>query len=270
MPNANLTTGQPLPGFFGYVDYNTQGAGQAPTKHALLWGFMTAAAQATPNSPLLPASQQEADDLFGRGSDLANAYAAAVAQPESQGADVWCVPLVAPSGGVASTYVLTVLVGATNPTKSGTLQLWINSVQLPAVGYTTSDTATTIGDALAAAITANKDLPIASAVNVAGVVTITYIHKGTTGEDLPMRCNISPSGSGVNLSPGTATFANSAGATGSVKFVFGAQSVSAAITSGDASTVVAASVIAAFNGDTYPLRAQAGTTASKVDLLFAA
>ena len=108
MPNGNLTTGQVLPGFYGFVDYNAGGSGVAPALRALLWGYIGATAQRTPNQPFLPASQQEVNDACGRGSDLARMYSAAISQPEAQGAEVWLMPVVEPSGGVASIYKLKV------------------------------------------------------------------------------------------------------------------------------------------------------------------
>lgn len=270
MANPNLTSGQVLPGFWGKVDYNAQGSGTAPTKRVLLWAYMGASAQWTPNVPRLPASQQEADDGGGRGSDTANGYAATVSQPEAQDAEVWCMPLTAPSGGVASTYALKVFVANTNPGKSGTLQFWINSVQLPAVGFSASDTASTIASALNDAINSNLDLPCTSTVST-DTVTVTYIHKGTTGEDLPMRCNISPNGSGVTLSPGSIALVGApAGSAGSIAVTFGAQTVSAAIDPAVQTTaaLAIAQVISAFNSDTYALYAVAGAS-GVATLLFA-
>lgn len=270
MPNPNLTSAQVLPGFFGYVDYNAQGAGVEPTRRALLWGYITSSAQRTPNQPFLPASQQEANDGCGRGSDLARAYAAAVSQPESQGAEVWLMPITAPSGGTASVYKVKVFVSNTNPAKAGTLQLWIASRPVAAVGFTTSDTATSIGAALAAAINATQDLPLGTATASSGEVTIPYIHKGLTGEDLPLQCQISPSASGVQLSPGQALFATAATGAGSVRFGFGALSVSASLSGGETAAQVATAVAAAFNADTYPLYAAVdGTTPQQVNLFFA-
>lgn len=270
MPNANLTSSQVLPGFFGYVDYNAQGAGVEPSRRALLWGYVTSSAQATPNLPFLPASQQEANDMAGRGSDLARSYAAAVSQPESQGAEVWLMPITPPSGGVASVYKLKVYVSNTNPSKAGSLQIWIASRPVAAVGFTTSDTATSIGAALAAAINATTDLPLATATASSGEVTLTYVHKGLVGEDLPIQAAISPSGSGVKLSPGQATFATAATGAGSVRVAFGALSVSTTLSGGETAAQVASAVAASFAADSYPLTAEVDSlTNTQVNFYFA-
>lgn len=266
MANTNLTSGQVLPGFFGFVDYNSQGSTPLANNKVLLWAYQTAAAQRTPNQPFLPASQQDVDDGCGKNSDARGFYAAAISQPEAQGAEVWVLPLTAPSGGVQSTYTLTVY---GTPTKPGTLQLWIDSVQVPAVGFTTSDTPTTIAAALATNITSMVNLPLASAVAAAAVVTLTYVHKGTTGEDLPMRATVTPNGSGVNLSPGQALFANSPVGAGSVAISFGALTVSTALAGGETASQVASLVAASFNASTYPLTAVVdGITPQKVDFYF--
>ena len=67
MGNPNLSSGQVLPGFFGSVDYNGEGAGAGANNRVLLWGYVGATAQRTPNQPFLPTSQQDADDGCERG-----------------------------------------------------------------------------------------------------------------------------------------------------------------------------------------------------------
>ena len=196
--------------------------------------------------------------------DLTRAYRATLSQPESQGAEVWLMPIVAPSSGVQSTYLLSVL---GTPTKPGTVQLWINSEAVPAVGFTTTDTASTIATNLAAAISSMLDLPIASAAAVSGVITITYKPKGTTGEDFPIRGRIDPAGSGINLSLGTLAFATNATGAGTVRVAFGALSVSTAIANTDTPTAIAAKVVASSVADSYPLTAQVNSDPTKADLL---
>lgn len=265
MDNPNLGSGQVVPGFFGYIDYNAQGGSAAASRRALLWGYVGSTAQRTLNQPWLPSSQQEADDGCERGSDLARFYAAALSQPGATDAEVWLMPIAAPSGGVASVYKYTVI---GTPLKPGTINLAVSSQSIAAVGFTTSDTASTIATALAAAITALKDSSIASAAAVGAVITVTYKHKGTTGEDFPVRCDISPSGSGMVLSPGTLTIAVNATGAGSIKVAFGALSVSTAIANADTPAQMAAKVIASFNADSYPMAAQANAVPEKVDLVF--
>jgi len=266
MPSQNLTSGQVLPGFYGFVDYNAQGGGNEPNLRLLIWGLVSAVAQRTPNQPFQPASQQEVDDGTGRGSDLANYYAAAIAQPEAQGCEVWCMPIVEPSGGVASTYKVTIF---GTPTKPGTIQLWLGSQAVPAVGFTTSDTPTTIATALATQLNLMLDSPIGTVTSALGVVTIPYRHKGQTGEDFPIRNNISPNASGIDVSPAQLVFLNSAVGAGTVKVTFGAISVSTVLAGGETAAQVAAKVAASFNSDSYPMNAVIdGGNPAQVNLLF--
>lgn len=267
MPAANLTSGQVVPGFYGFVDYNAQSGGLEPNLRLLIWGLVGAAAQATPNQPFQPASQQEVDDATQRGSELANFFAAAVSQPDAQGAEIWCMPIVEPSGGVASTYSITIF---GTPTKPGTIQIWIGSQAVPAVGFTLSDTPTTIATALAANLNQMLDLPIGTVTSALGVVTIPYRHKGQTGEDFPIRCNVSPNQSGITVSPAQAKFTNAAVGAGSVRISFGALSVSTVLAGGETAAQVATKVAASFNADSYPMTAVVdGGDPTQVDFLFA-
>ena len=270
MANRNLTSGQVVPGFFSSVDYNTKGGGSAPTKRCLVWGTIKSTAQRTPNLPFLPDSQQDADDGCGRGSALANYYAAAVSQPEAQGAEVWLMPIAENSAGVASVYKIKVFVSSTNPSKPGTATVWFGSIKAAEVGFTTTDTASTIASALNTALNANLDLPIGTCTVSTDTVTIPYVTKGTEGEDFPVRVNISPNGSGVAFSPGQALFATNSVGAGSVKFQFGALSVSATLAGSETAAAIATLAAAAFNADSYPLYAAVdGTTAAQCNLFFA-
>lgn len=266
----NLTSGQVVPGFFSQIDYNTQGGGSAPNLRLLIWGLITASAQRTPNQPFLPASQQDVDDGCGRGSDAANTYAAALSQPEAQGAEVWVMPIAENAAGVTSTYKLKVYVANTNPAKSGTMVVWINSEKAAEVGFTPADTASTIATALNDALNDNLDLPIGTCTVATDTVTIPFKHKGEDGEDLPIRCNISPNGSGVTLSPGQILCATNATGAGSVKVGFGALAVSTQLAGAETPAQVATKIAASFNADSYPLRAVVdGSTPAQVNLIFA-
>lgn len=86
---------------------------------------------------------------------------------------------VAASGTVAFT---------ATPTESGTLYITVgsyinNRYEIP---VTTSSTATTLGDALEAAITADTNSPV-TAVNTTGSVALTAKNKGTEGNGIGLR-----------------------------------------------------------------------------------
>lgn len=268
--NKNLTSGQVLPGFWGKIDYNSAAPAGPPNLRSLLWGYIGASAIATPNAPVRPSSQSDCDALCGgANTDLARAYSAAISQPGADGADVWIMPIVPITGGVQSTYALTVIVSNTNPAKAGTLQVWVASQQIAAVGFTTTDTATTIGAALAAALTAQQYIPLASAIAAAGVVTLTYLPKGTTGEDLPIRAQVSPSsGTGVNLSPAQILFATAATGAGSVVLNVGGVTITTAIANADTAAAIATKVVASVNASTYPVTAAIDSVSTATVNLF--
>ena len=92
-------------------------------------------------------------------------------------AKVWALPVAETTGGtpVAATSVLTI---ATTPTGVGTVSVTIAGV-LCEFTFTTTDTVTTIGDGITAAINAKVDLPC-TAANAVGVVTVTAKLKGTS------------------------------------------------------------------------------------------
>ena len=73
-------------------------------------------------------------------------------------------------------------------TASGTITVYIDSIKNGKyeIAVTSGDTATIIGDALEAAITANLDSPV-SASNTAGTVTLTALNGGTEGNDISIK-----------------------------------------------------------------------------------
>lgn len=266
---GNLTSSQMLPGFYSYIDFNAAGAGTEPELRALLWGYAKSTAQKPFNKPFKPAGQQEADDGCGRGAELASFHASAVSQPESQGAEVWLLPIAEPSAGVKSVYKLKVILTGANPAKAGTLRLWFKSQLLAEVGFDTSDTAATIATALNTAINLNRlDLPLDAATVLSDVVTLTYAHKGANGEDLPLECEITPDGSGVGLSPAQLDFATNAIGAGTVRVSTGALSISTAVANADTPVAIAAAVVTSWNADAYPLYAAVDGSDNTIANLF--
>lgn len=259
--NPNLTAAQVLPGFYGSLDYNSGSAGAEPNNRALVFGIIGSTALRSPNQPFLVTSQQQADDDTEAGSDLACALAAAMAQqPEAQGAELYAVPLVEPSGGVASVYKLKVIGTAT---KDGSIDLSICSLAVPSVGFTSGDVAADIATDLAAAIqTLDDKLPIGTVTVATDVVSIPLRHKGIQGEDFPMRCKVSPTGTGITVSPAQLAVTGAASGAGSVKVEYGAQTISTAIANADTAAQIATKIANAFNAESYGLKASVsgGTT----------
>jgi phage tail sheath gpL-like len=103
----------------------------------------------------------------------------------SGGVECWVSPQSEP-GGAQAAGTLTV----TGPsTAAGEIHLYIAGQKTPAIAVASGDTATVIGDAIVAAITADKTLPV-TAVNAVGTVTVTAKTDGTYGNNINMSLNL--------------------------------------------------------------------------------
>lgn len=127
------------------------------------------------------------DTYFGQNSMLAGMIRAA--KKENQVTRMDAIALDDNGSGVAATGT-TVITGTA--TASGTLEVIIGSEtnHKYSIAVTSGDTATVIGDAIAAAVNGDGDCPT-TAANVTGTVTMTADNKGTLGNDI----GISVSGS---------------------------------------------------------------------------
>lgn len=210
VPFNNIPANLRVPLFFAEVDNSQANSGQQ-TQRALIIGQITSTGVATPNVPIISQGPSDAINQGGAGSMLA-LMTAAYRKADTFG-EVWYLPLadavasVAAAGSVA-------LSGA--PTAAGVISLYIAGtvVSVP-VGI--ADTPTTLAAALAAAITANPNLPVTAIVDVATVtkVDITAKNKGLAGNDIDLRLNYGGSAAGEAMPAGiTATIvAMAAGAT---------------------------------------------------------
>ena len=103
--------------------------------------------------------------------------------------EVFVFPIRLASGDAAeSTLTVTAV-----PTTAGTLAIYISGVRIP-VTLTTGLSVTQVAEAIVAAINAETSLPC-TAANTLGVVTITVKWYGTSGNDLQIDLNISPTDS---------------------------------------------------------------------------
>lgn len=123
----------------------------------------------------------QATEAFGVGSILDNMFAALFRN--NQYTEKWAIAL----DDEGTDYATGTIVVSGTATESGTLHLYLGGVHIK-VGVATSDTASDIGDAIEAAVTARPDLPV-SASNSNGTVTFTYKNAGTVGNYYDMRAN---------------------------------------------------------------------------------
>ncbi len=159
-----------------YVEVDSSKAGlPSNVRPTLLVGVQNPASgsfksTATADVPIPIASQEQANYAFGTGSMLANMFKAYFRN--NWAGQVYGLPLAEGTTGATGTITVT-----SAPTSSGTLHLYIGGahVSVPLVG---TETVTTAGDAIEAAIEADVNLPF-TAANAAGTVTLTAKAKGT-------------------------------------------------------------------------------------------
>lgn len=139
----------------------------------------TAVGSAVNNTLYRVTSPADVIALAGQGSLLHRQAIAWFAQ--NKVTETWIAVLGDDGAGVAATGTIAL----TGPaTAEGTFPLYVGGYRVP-VAVTVGMTATQLGDAIAAAITALPDLPV-TAANVTGTVTFTFRHKGLTGNGYPI------------------------------------------------------------------------------------
>lgn len=178
IPINLLTPGQ-------YVEFDNSKAVRGLVtmpQRILLIAPMLAAGTATANTPWQLANLAEAVTKLGAGSIGAMMAEAMLRVTDT--IETWVLPIADSGGGVQATGTI---VFSGTPTAAGTIQLYIAGRRMQ-VAVTTSDTATTIATAVAAAINAESGLPSTASAST-GTVTVTSRHKGTLGNDIDMRVN---------------------------------------------------------------------------------
>jgi phage tail sheath gpL-like len=189
------------------LDYVSHSRGASPANRAgLLIGMRHSSGLAISDVPYEITSEDQADDLFGEGSEVSVmcrvtfAVWRALEQQQLGGAGrLYAIGVAEPGAGVSATGTITV----TGPaTESGTFDVIIGGVRCP-VNVTSGDSANTIAAAISASI-AQRRLQIAATAGVAGaVVTVTYRHKGASGNELSLMLDQAqrlPTGVGVTMS----------------------------------------------------------------------
>lgn len=168
---------------FVTAEFNSTRASQGPAQlpfRGLLIGQKTSAGTAAANSIVRCTNKNDAKTLCGRGSMLARMAEAWFT--ENQYTELWLGVLADNGSGVAATGTHTV----TGPaTAAGTIPLYIAGVFVP-VAVANGDTQNTIASAIAAAVTANPDLPVSAAAST-NVVTYTAKNAGTNGNYIDIR-----------------------------------------------------------------------------------
>jgi phage tail sheath gpL-like len=188
-----------IPGAFIEFDNSLAGSGQFAHK-IIVMGQMLATGTATAKVPVQVSSADQAKTLFGQGSMLAGMFTALLAAERF--VEVWGMPLVDVAGNKAAGPC-----AFTGPaTAAGNINLMIGGHRI-SVAIAKDDADTVIATKVAAAITADKDVPV-TAVAAVAVVTVTCRWVGETGNNIDLRVNyyageVLPAGVGVTITPMT-------------------------------------------------------------------
>ena len=171
-----------------YVEFDSSRAQQGPSVlayTALIIGPKLAAGSAAVHTVQRVTSDEQAVELFGAGSILAQMCAAfRAANPTT---DLRAVAVADDDAGVAATGEI---LFSGSATVAGTLALYIGGRAVK-VGVTTSMTAADLATAVAAKINADTSLPVTAGVDgvETGQVNLTARHKGECHNELDVRLN---------------------------------------------------------------------------------
>jgi len=273
--NPDLPTSYQVPGVYTFLSR----LGTIPiadNRRLLLLGYKTSAGSKPAGLPVRLLSESDAVQFAGTGSDIHRMYRALASQlVGGSGADVWMMPMNAPSG-TAQTRTIKVLqapngaalgTGNTGAVAAGIWTLWICGYRFDCQIANGDTYATIAANMLAQILTLQDVLPCTAAVST-DTITLTARHAALTSADLPIMSAFSSASMALAASPGTLTFATTASGAGSFTLYVARQSVSTSIADTDAPTAIAAAAIVSINAaSAFPVTA-AQTGASAVVTLF--
>lgn len=161
------------------ISFN-QGASTAAIggRDALLVMPMTSAGTYTANT--VYEVRRESDVRTGAGAGSPLHRAARFFLKANNRGKLFVLPYAATSGGSPAAATATITVSGT-PTATGTIRVWVCG-EMMTIGFKSTSTATTIGDAIEAAINAKTHLPL-TAANSTGTVTLTAKIAGASQGD---------------------------------------------------------------------------------------
>ena len=238
--------------------------------------------------PTLLIDQGSVNLLYGASSDLACQFAHAASQNAAAGGggiEIWGVAIAEPAGTPATKLIKVVAQpnddgtpgSNTSAQAAGYLDVYVAGWK-HAVPVSSGDTFAVIAASIASVITAALqapqnpyNTPIASA-SAGGTATVTLTtHKGVSGNDLPLRVDVSNPAMKIRCSPGTLSFTNAVNPDGVVQLTAGTLTAPAAVTNGFTISQSAAAIAAVVRAGDYNLTCYDNSVAvaGQVVLLFA-
>lgn len=176
----NIPSDIRVPLFYAEVD-NSMANMATEVMRTVLFGQMLSTGTGTANALTFVSRTDDAKTLYGESSILARMHEAYRAIDPF--GEIWCVGVADAAGTPA-----TGSIAFTGPaTANGTINLYIAGQKI-AVSVTSGDSATTIGEAVEAAVNAETSLPV-TASDATGTVTFTAKHDGTLGNDIMIQLN---------------------------------------------------------------------------------
>jgi len=273
--NPDLPVSYQVPGV--YVFLSRAGAAPPATNRRVLFlGYKTSAGTAPAGTPLRILSEDDIVQAAGKGSDLHRMYRSFVAQSASTGADIWIMPMSAPSG-TAQTRLIKFMEApsgavlgstGTGASAAGFVTVWIAGYRFD-TQIANGDTYATIAANVCAQIQANQDnLPCTATVGT-DTITLTARHAALTSADLPIMVTFSNTAMLVAASPGTLTFSGAASGAGAATVGIATQSASTSIANLDTANAINANLLAAINAaSAFPVTAAQPSTPGAVTTLF--
>lgn len=172
-----------VPLFFAEFDNSraVQGGALQEYKTLMIGPKLAAGTKAALSAPELITNEDQAKELFGAGSVLADMAVKYLKQTKI--IPLYCVAVEDLLAGVKADGLIT-FGGA--PTKAGVISFMIGGKNVK-IGVTTTDTPSTLATALAAAIMADADFVVTAATNAnPGEVIITAKNKGEQGNEIDL------------------------------------------------------------------------------------
>lgn len=273
---ANLPAGLKEPGIYVTVRSDGDPGLSAANQRCLLWGYQSSAATFPPNTPVRAINQDQVDAGAGATSMLAHAYAAAKSQVPI-GAEIYLMPLIAPSGGTAQVISfeitgepsLGVTSSATTATAADTMTVKYRGRGVT-IGIAAGDAWATIATNFKTAWDLLLNAPASCGISTA-TLSLTSPHKGLYDNGALEVSFASNGASGVAAKLGTFVVTGTAGvaSAGSMLITMGKHTATVTITDTETNTAVGTAIVTKILSDSYPIRvAQPATPTGTVTIYY--